>query len=237
MSLINFLDKFFYKNFSNNWDDNIFSKEIISHLKDTSLVLDLGAGAGIIESLNFKEKVKKGKIYGVDLDNRVLENQYIHKGFVSDINNLPFEDNYFDIIFCNNVFEHIEFPDKVLPEIFRVLKKEGYFLFKTPNKFHYMPLIASITPLWFHKTYNRVRGREMEDTFPTHYKLNSKKDIKKQLNKYGFKNTTIKLVEGRPEYLRLSAITYLFGILFERIVNKFKVLSCIRILIIGKTQK
>ena len=150
---------------------------------------------------------------------------------------MPFDDNYFDIIFCNNVFEHIEFPDKVLSEIFRVLKKEGCFLFKTPNKFHYMPLIASITPLWFHKIYNSIRGREMEDTFPTHYKLNSKKDIKNELNKYGFKNTTIKLKEGRPEYLRISSFTYLFGIFFERVVNKFKVFSGFRILIIGRTQK
>ena len=40
----------------------------------------------------------------------------------ADICNLPFEDNSYDIIFCNHVLEHIPDDTKAMQELYRVLK-------------------------------------------------------------------------------------------------------------------
>jgi predicted SAM-dependent methyltransferase len=51
----------------------------------------------------------------------------------ADICDLPFEDNSFDIIFCNHVLEHIEDDKKAMSELYRVLKPKGLGIFQIPQ--------------------------------------------------------------------------------------------------------
>lgn len=51
----------------------------------------------------------------------------------ADICDLPFNDNEFDIIFCNHVLEHIPDDTKAMRELFRVLKPGGYGIFQIPQ--------------------------------------------------------------------------------------------------------
>ncbi|MFN7674378.1 class I SAM-dependent methyltransferase [Flavobacterium sp.] len=48
----------------------------------------------------------------------------------ADICNLPFEDNTYDIIFCNHVLEHIPNDTKAMQELYRVLKPGGMGIFQ-----------------------------------------------------------------------------------------------------------
>ncbi len=43
-----------------------------------------------------------------------------------DIHQIPFEENTFDVVFCNHVMEHVESDLKSLQEISRVLKPNGW---------------------------------------------------------------------------------------------------------------
>ena len=51
----------------------------------------------------------------------------------ADICNLPFEDNSFDVIFCNHVLEHIPDDTKAMQELYRVLKVDGMGIFQIPQ--------------------------------------------------------------------------------------------------------
>ncbi|MFY9242573.1 MAG: methyltransferase domain-containing protein [Polaribacter sp.] len=51
----------------------------------------------------------------------------------ADICDLPFEDNSYDVIFCNHVLEHITDDTKAMQELFRVLKKGGFGIFQIPQ--------------------------------------------------------------------------------------------------------
>lgn len=51
----------------------------------------------------------------------------------ADILDLPFEDNSFDMIFCNHVLEHIEDDNRAMSELYRVLKKGGMGIFQIPQ--------------------------------------------------------------------------------------------------------
>jgi len=51
----------------------------------------------------------------------------------ADICNLPFEDNTYDLIFCNHVLEHISDDTKAMQELYRVLKKGGMGIFQIPQ--------------------------------------------------------------------------------------------------------
>jgi len=235
VSLTNWLDKKFYPLYQNNWDDKLFREYISSHLSSEAIILDVGAGAGIVKEMNFKGAV--GKVCGVDLDPRVESNPYLDEGKVTDANSIPYNDNYFDLVFADNVMEHLDDPFTVFHEIHRVLKKDGLLLFKTPNRYHYMPFIARLTPHYVHQYVNNLRGRNATDTFPTLYRANTRKKSEIIASKTGFKVEGIHRIEGRPEYLRIFFLTYLIGLLYERLVNSSKLLAFLRVVMIVELRK
>ena len=48
----------------------------------------------------------------------------------------PFEDNFFDIVFCKSTIEHLRNPDILVDQAFRMLKKGGVFICMTPSWKH-----------------------------------------------------------------------------------------------------
>ena len=51
----------------------------------------------------------------------------------ADICDLPFDDNSYNVIFCNHVLEHIPDDKKAMKELYRVLKKGGFGIFQIPQ--------------------------------------------------------------------------------------------------------
>lgn len=234
-SWVSRIDEAFYRGVEGNWDDALFRKRILAVLTPESKVLDLGAGAGIVEQMNFRGHA--ARVCGVDLDPRIEENPWLDEGKVADVANLPFGDETFDVVFADNVMEHLPEPLAVLSEVKRVLRPGGMFLFKTPNKWHYMPLIARYTPHRFHQFINRRRGRAEIDTFPTRYLANSRSTILSLARASGLEAIMIERLESRPEYLRIAWPTYLLGFAYERLVNSADFFAMFRIVLIGQLRK
>ena len=232
---IHALDTRWYPGVPDNWDDELFRTIILRHLRPDSIVLDVGAGAGIVKQMNFRGVARR--VCGIDLDERVLQNPYLDEAAVGTADALPHSSASFDLVFADNVLEHLPTPQRTFAEISRVLKPNGIFLGKTPNKWHYMPLIARCTPLRFHKFYNRLRGRASIDTFPTTYLANSRRALKKLAQNAGLEVIEIRFYESRPEYLRFNAATYTLGHYWERLVNCCAALEDLRILIVVHLRK
>lgn len=235
MSIVGWMDRTLYPGFARNWDDTLFRERILAAMPDNAEILDVGAGAGIIEMMNFKGVARR--VCGVDLDPRVEHNPFLDEGRLADAGQIPYEDSRFDLVFADNVMEHLEEPEQVFSEIWRVLKPGGKLLFKTPNRSHYMPMIAKLTPHGFHQWVNRRRGRAEIDTFPTCYQANSRYQIRRLAQATCFKIDEIELVEGRPEYLRMLPVTYAVGALYERTVNATDLLAGLRVLLIASLVK
>ena len=81
--------------------------------------------------------------------------------------NLPFENDSFDLIYSTNVLEHVQNPKKVLEESVRVLKKGGFLQFVIPNYFsfwegHYGILWPCLTNKFLAKAYVKLIGKNPE---------------------------------------------------------------------------
>ena len=234
-SLVAKLDTRFYPGVASNWDDKLFRDAIVALISSDLAVLDVGAGAGIVAHMNFRGQARR--VCGIDLDPRVMENPNLDEAKLADAGSIPYPDGTFDLVFADNVMEHLAEPAAVFREIGRVLKPGGRLLFKTPNKNHYMPLIARITPHRFHQFVNRLRGRAEIDTFPTLYRANSPRDVRMLAERCGCDVMRIDLIEGRPEYLRINVLTYICGIAYERLVNSTAMLSRFRVVMISGLRK
>lgn len=226
--LTKWMDRRFYGEYVDRWDDAMLGERIRQELQPTTRALDLGAGRGHRNELAFKGRCEF--IAGVDPDEVVLQNPNLDEAKVQSPPDyaIPYPDDSFDLVFSNSVIEHITDGESFFAEIYRVLKPGGLFIGKTPNRRHYVPMLARVTPHWFHDFYNRLRGRASEDTFPTTYVCNTVGSLRSVCAKVGFEVESLETVEGRPEYLRLSFPTYLVGMAYERMVNSAKCFEGIR---------
>lgn len=109
----------------------------ISEMKKGSTILDLGCGPGSY-TLDFARALgKEGKVYAVDIQFGMLKKlkKKLQKPENKDIQNvemkiadacqLPFSDNFFDIVYLISVLPEIRDKTKVLKEVRRVLKNSG----------------------------------------------------------------------------------------------------------------
>ena len=218
----------------------VFYQWLRQYVKKEFVVLNVGAGQTSKRKVrSLKQEVKE--VTGVDIDKVVLQNEDLDKAVViKSGDKFPFVDNYFDLIWADYVFEHVEDTLMFLSEVKRVLKPGASFFFRTPNKSHYVSLISSMTPHWFHELVaNRARGLSTaeHDIYPTYYRLNTKYSILKAANKSGFKNVELKLVECDPSYMVFNPIAFLIGVVYERLVNSTNVLSGCRANIFGRLEK
>lgn len=146
--------------------------------EDFSRALHFGSGRdknGVADRLNSD----KNEIVSIDPDSNGLEQNPSELKVKGDGQRLPFEENSFDLVFSEYVFEHLPKPKLALEEIDRVLQPEGSFVVLVPNPRHYYALVADLTPFWFHKLWFRLQGVESadDDRFPTQYEWGTFSDI------------------------------------------------------------
>jgi ubiquinone/menaquinone biosynthesis C-methylase UbiE len=97
-------------------------------------VLDLGCGEGTRLSIIAKGKKKAVGVDYNDTALRLAKKRYPKCEFVkSDLGNLPFKDDSFDLVYLAYVLEHLDNPEKVIIESGRVTKDGGYLVFVSPN--------------------------------------------------------------------------------------------------------
>jgi SAM-dependent methyltransferase len=120
-----------------------------------------------------------------------------------------------------------------MAEVARVLKPGGRFLLLTPNRFHYVPLVASLAPQRLHVWFNRRRGVAERDVFPTLYRANTAGRLRRLLEGAGLTVERLERLEPEPEYLAFHPLSYALGVGYEHLVNRVGFLAPLRVAIIA----
>lgn len=145
-------------------------------------VLDLGSGDGShVSSLLAGSPIHSESIFIADIDRAAVQRGYHKFGFTpvfleESAPRLPFPDNYFDVVFCSSVIEHVTLPKKEVwsirsssefqrrawrrqrefaGEVQRISKQ---FFVQTPNRYFpieshtWLPFIAWLPRPWLLST-------------------------------------------------------------------------------------
>lgn len=120
-----------------NSKNGIVVKWTLGHSDKKEKILDVGTGEGRL--LNSLKENGFNNLFGVDIDNYLLESSSIefHKVDVSN-EKLPYPDAFFEKITCLGILEHVENPFNMMREVTRVLKEEGILFVTSPNIHSYL---------------------------------------------------------------------------------------------------
>lgn len=228
MKTIAQLDQIHFPNYVKPNDE--FDALVRRYLQPGDTVLDAGAGHG--EAFRYDYKAM-AHVVGVDVTDDVMRNENVDERVVADVDNLPFDDGTFDLVFARSVLEHFDHPRRAFAELRRVLREGGHFVFRTPNRYHYYTVVASATPHRFHQWYNERRGFPGVDTFPTRYRANSRRSLTKLADETGFDVREMFLRELKPDYLYFHPIAYRLGIAYVHLVERTRRLETLRMNIFG----
>lgn len=97
--------------------------KVLSMIPEGSKVLDLGAGGRKITPDTIT-------IDFINTDNTSI---------LADLHSIPLKDESIECIFCTGTLEHVEYPENVLKETVRVLKKDGIVYIDVPFMQCYHP--------------------------------------------------------------------------------------------------
>ena len=98
-------------------------------------VLEVGCGTGALSILSKIAVGESGEVEGIDIAPKMISNAQqkarkanLNINFkIASVNELPYPDNYFDLVISSLMFHHLPVAVKKegLEEIYRVLKEEG----------------------------------------------------------------------------------------------------------------
>lgn len=148
-------------------------------------ILDIGCGNGYLSQKLIK---KSNIVIGLDINSEKLKEKNVDL-VIHDLNNnsLPIKTESIDIIVSCHCFEHLYRPDRVLLEIKRVLKKEGYAIVSVPNYASPDFCLKLLSGKGFHDPYVYEDGTMEEWTFYYHHKYFTYYSLKRLLECTGFR--------------------------------------------------
>lgn len=101
--------------------------------KEAGPFLDLGCGDG-----SFCATLSLDDVYGMDIDEQAVKGSVqggcYKKVVIANALHIPFSSSFFNTVFSNCALEHMDGLKDVLKEVYRVLKKNGKFIFTVPTK-------------------------------------------------------------------------------------------------------
>jgi len=193
-----------------------------------SVVLDFGCGRGaffdVSKGIKKELRVIKNrcaKVIGLDVDSVAADNPIIDEFHQVRNGSWPLEDNAIDICVCDNVLEHLENPQQFFSECRRVMKNNGYLCIRTPNRWSYVAIASKLIPNRIHaKVLNIIQEQRHEmDVFPTLYRCNTLKKLRKEISRFGFVGVVYGY-EAEPSYLSFSSLAYQLGIFHQKLAPK-----------------
>jgi ubiquinone/menaquinone biosynthesis C-methylase UbiE len=205
-------------------------------------VLDVGCSWGpVVFGAASSERVSE--VVGIDIEESAIELGWAitESEFIAQVvsrkvrfvkaaaENLPFEEDRFDLIICHTVIEHVNDVEKSILEMYRVLKPGGVLHIETANYiWPYEPHLGlwtlPLSPKWLVKILAKLKKKEPD--FVNHLKFVHPFLIERILNKHSiqYQNIYLEKLKGiiiHQNYQSVIGLTKLIPAL--KLLHKIKI--------------
>lgn len=178
--------KDYFDKVASNWDsmrNDFFSNDVRlaaykrANIEEGKIAADIGAGTGFITEGLIEKNVK---VIAIDQSEEMLNLLKSKFSYCNDLKciqgvgeNIPIGDNSVDYVFANMFLHHIENPNVVLKEMYRILKTNGKLIITDLDEHNFEFLKTEQYDVWM--GFNR-------------------KDMNNWFEEAGFKNVTVDCV-------------------------------------------
>ena len=204
MKLTSYNDEFYsdvYKEKSDNYY-RMHRKKIETALsfldnKNAERILDIGCGDGFIAEL-FSKRLS-AKPYGLEISRDAVE-EARKRGVDAEVfdvseKGLPYDNDFFDVIFCGDIIEHIYDTESLLENLRTVLKPGGSLIATVPNVASWYNrgfLMIGWLPTWVESASRVYTGNPFMKEGVGHIRAYTKKSLHELLKHFGFIDIKIK---------------------------------------------
>lgn len=173
--------------------------------KSDKNILEVGCGTGRFCIKIAKER-PNSMIVGMDISSNAIKlasggakiRKIINVNFIQgDIFNIPFQDNYFDIVFSEGAIEYFHNFDDAVKEMKRVVKRGGKIIILVPNWYNFPFAI-----------YKKIMGRNYEYGYE---KLFKHGELISLFKRFHLRNVEISGFDPAHSIRRLSKHLFIFN--------------------------
>lgn len=201
-----------------------FYEALIARLVDESTRwADVGCGHMLFPSNPKLARIladRCRRLVGIDPDPNINSNPYIHEAIPVLMDDYQPNES-FDLITLRMVAEHVQYPDRLLNTLVSATIPGSYVIIYTVNSYSPVPVLTRFTPMWLrHKLKGLLWRTPKEDTFPTSYRMNTRRQLRELMKSGGFRESLFYYLDDcrtLTRFPRLQRLELICRGLFRRI--------------------
>jgi SAM-dependent methyltransferase len=206
-----------------------FYSRVGSLLNPDSRVLDVGCGRGsaAADPLPFRRQLRnvRGRaacVIGIDVSPAGQANPFLDDfRLIPPSGRWPLAASSVDLAIADWVLEHVPDPALFFAEAIRVLTPGGVLCMRTTNALGYVGILGRLVPNRLHasvaaRTQGAPGERRADDFFPTLYRCNTRRSLRRSLAAAGF-DAIVYAHDSEPRYCEFSALAYAAAVLVHRL--------------------
>ncbi len=167
--------------------------------------LDVGCGRFVFPSNPAGAAVLARRcrlLVGLDPSDNILDNLLLHERAQCMLQDYQ-TDRQFDLVTLRMVAEHISDPVAALTALARLVRPGGLVVVYTVEKLSPATIISAITPLSIHHILKKfLWDAEERDTFPTSYKMNTRRALNRLFHAAGFRQESFRHLDDCRAFAR-----------------------------------
>ena len=188
---------------------DVYEATVAGLVKNGDRWLDVGGGHSIFPDNPAMARLLVGRcarVVAVDPSENVETNTFAHervRQFLEDYHDA----GRFTLATMRMVVEHVEHPEKFAAALNRLVEPGGVAVILTVNRWSPISLVSKIVPFRFHHAVKAYFwGGSKEDTFPVHYRMNTRRELRELFEAAGFTEETFLRLDDLSAFSRFRLL-------------------------------